>query len=122
MAPTWLTALAWFSLRLAFLVAGAIAYDIFGRGHRQKMWIMEAVRPLIALYAGPLAWWAYRCWGRLSSPKYQQETRRAPDYGEAVSVGIGVSHCGAGCALGDTVGEFVIFAFGAEIIGLAKPS
>jgi hypothetical protein len=33
--PIWLTALAWFSLGLAFLVAGVILVDIYGRGFRQ---------------------------------------------------------------------------------------
>jgi hypothetical protein len=49
-----------------------VAFDVFARGHRQKMWIMEAVWPVTALYFGPLAWWAYRRWGRLNSPRYQQ--------------------------------------------------
>jgi hypothetical protein len=59
MPPTWLTAL-WVSLRLAFLAAADILYDIYIRRHWQMMWIMEAVWPVTALYFGPLAWYAYR--------------------------------------------------------------
>ena len=57
MPPTWLTILAWVSLAIAFLTAGLIAYDIYGRGYRHKMPVMDAVWPITALYFGPLAWW-----------------------------------------------------------------
>ena len=122
MPPAWLTSVAWIALALAFATAGAIVYDLFARGHRQAMPIMEAVWPVTALYFGPLAWWAYRRWGRLNSPKYQQEADECPGYGEEVSVGIGVSHCGAGCTLGDIVGAWLVFAVGWELLGLALPA
>jgi hypothetical protein len=120
--PTWLTILAWVSLALAFATAAAIVYDIHGRGYRQKMAVMEAVWPVTALYFGPLAWPAYRRWGRLNSPMFQKEARAEPDYGEPVSVGIGVSHCGAGCTLGDIVGAWLVFLVGWELLGLALPA
>ncbi len=119
MVPLWLDVLAWASLAAAFLCAGAILFDIFGRGHRQRMWIMEVVWPVTAAYAGPLAWWGYRRYGRLSSPKYREEARSRPDYGEPVSTAISVSHCGAGCTLGDVIGEWLIFAIGVQIAGAA---
>jgi hypothetical protein len=112
MPPTWLTVLAWAALASAFLAAGAIVYDILGRGRRQRMWIMEIVWPVTALYAGPFAWLAYRRWGRPGGR----------DYGEPVSVGIGVSHCGAGCTLGDIAGAWLVFLVGWELLGLALPA
>jgi Domain of unknown function (DUF4396) len=36
-----------------------------------------------------------------------------------VSVGISDTHCGARCALGDLIGEWVVFAVGATIAGVA---
>lgn len=45
MPPAWLTAVAWVSLVAAFATAAAIVYDIFAVGRRQRMWIMDAVRP-----------------------------------------------------------------------------
>ncbi len=60
MPPLWLTALAWVSLGLAFLTAVDILVDLYGRGHRQQMPVMEAVWPVTALYFGPAAGWAYR--------------------------------------------------------------
>ncbi|HET7569811.1 MAG TPA: DUF4396 domain-containing protein [Gammaproteobacteria bacterium] len=119
MPPLWLTALAWFSLGLAFLVAAAILYDVFGRGFRQKMWIMEIVWPVTALYFGPLAWWGYRRWGRPQTDRWQAAHGDAPHKAFSATVAVGVSHCGAGCTLGDIAGGWIIFAGAFEIAGLA---
>lgn len=54
MVPTWLTVVSWISLATAFSCAGFILYEMYGRGYRQHMWIMEAVWPITALYFGPL--------------------------------------------------------------------
>ncbi len=121
MPPGWLTAVAWVALAVAFATAGIILYDIYGRGYRQKMAVMEAVWPVTALYFGPLAWWGYRRWGRLSSPRHQRETHAEADYAEPVSVAIGVSHCGAGCTLGDIIGAWIVLAAGWKLLGLALP-
>ena len=122
MPPAWMTIAAWIALAVAFATAGAILHDLYACGYRQTTAIMEAVWPVTALYFGPLAWWAYRRWGRLNSPRYQQETGERPGYGEPVSVGIGVSHCGAGCTLGDIVGAWLVFIVGWELLGLALPA
>jgi hypothetical protein len=120
--PGWLTVVAWAALAMAVLCAASVVWDIFGRGYRQQMWVMEAVWPVTALYLGPVGWWGYRRWGRRNSPSYQGATGLAPDYGEPVSVCIGVSHCGAGCTLGDIVGAWVVFAAGWGLLGLALPA
>jgi Domain of unknown function (DUF4396) len=117
--PTWLTVLAWISLASAFVCAGLIAVDIFARGYRQHVWIMDVVWPLTALYSGPLGWLAYRRWGRVSSPRYRRQCGVNGHYPFSVSVGISDTHCGAGCALGDVVSEWVLFAVGATIAGVA---
>jgi hypothetical protein len=122
MPPTWLTVVAWLALALAFATAVVVLYDIYGRGYRQTMGVMEAVWPVTALYLGPFAWLGYRRWGRLNSPRYEQQARAEPDYGEPVAVAIGVSHCGAGCTLGDIVGAWLVFAAGWQLLGLALPA
>ncbi len=111
MPPTWLTIVAWISLGVHLAIALAIVADIYLRGHRQSMWIMEPVWPITALYLGPLTWLAYRRWGR-----------NDVEHGEAVSVGLGVSHCGAGCTLGDIAGAWIVFATGWTLLGLALPA
>jgi hypothetical protein len=117
--PTWLTVLAWISLASAFGSAALILVDIFVRGFRQHMSIMDVVWPLTALYSGPLGWLAYRRWGRVNSPRYRQQAGVRGHYPFPVSVGISDTHCGAGCALGDVISEWVLFAVGATIAGVA---
>ena len=120
MTPLWLTVVSWVSLGVAFLCASLILYDLFGRGYRQHMWIMEAVWPITALYFGPLALWAYRRWGRPHSPKWTEEHgKEAPGKSFAASVAVGDSHCGAGCTLGDIIGSpTVVLVLGWKIFGL----
>jgi hypothetical protein len=118
MPPTWLTVVAWISLASAFACAGVIVADVFLRGHRQHLWIMEVVWPLTALYSGPLGLLAYRRWGRTSSRRFRHDAGHTPRYGPRVSVGVSDTHCGAGCALGDVIGEWVLFALGATIAGI----
>jgi hypothetical protein len=117
--PTWLTVLAWIWLASAFLCAGLIATDILVRGYRQDMWIMDVVWPLTALYLGPVGWLAYLRWGRLNSHRYRQRSGARSHYPFSVSAGISDTHCGAGCALGDVISEWVLFAVGATIAGVA---
>lgn len=56
--PAWLHILAILALILAGASALIIVIDIL-QGNRQHMRIMNVVWPLTALYAGPLALWAY---------------------------------------------------------------
>lgn len=122
--PFWLTVLAWVSLGSAFACALVIAIDL-ASGHRQHMWIMNLVWPITALYAGPLALWAYFKAGRLSAHKRMQAekargeepaSKRKPFW---QMVGVADSHCGAGCALGDIAGGWIIFAGAFQIAGLS---
>lgn len=113
MIPNWLYLLAWISLAVAFACTIVIVTDI-AFGHPQKMWIMNVVWPVTALYAGPLSLWAYYRYGRLSV--------RGRDAGQNKSfpamVGLGTTHCGAGCTLGDLCAEWLVFATGLMIFPL----
>ncbi len=112
--PGWLLVLAWVSLGAATLCALAIALDI-AAGYRQHMWIMNAVWPVTALYAGPLALLAYYRVGRLST---ERRVRQAKARGEEPpsmrkpfrqTAAVAATHCGAGCSLGDLVAEWLVF-------------
>ena len=120
MAPAWLTVLAWIALVVAFGCTAEIVYDVFGRGYRQHMRVMEWVWPITALYFGPVAVWAYRKLGRPKSMTWQHEhgddQAQQPQWGAIFS---GVSHCGAGCTLGDIVAETAIFLLSIEIAGVS---
>jgi len=129
--PEWLHVFAWFYLGLCFLCGIVIVGDMLA-GHRQKMWIMSLVWPITALYAGPLAVWGYFKYGRLSTAEHErqmkarmgeqkmkemEERKKKEDRVLAPQVGIGVSHCGAGCTLGDILGEIIVFLPGLLFAG-----
>lgn len=118
MPPTWLTVMAWVSLASAFTCAGLIVADIVLRGHWQRMWIMDVVWPLTALYSGPLGLLAYHRWGRMNIRGFRHAAGHTRHYGFGVAVGVSDTHCGAGCALGDVIGEWAVFALGATIAGV----
>jgi hypothetical protein len=115
--PAWLTALSWAALAVAFASAVLIVWDIYGRRHRQPMAIMEVVWPVTALYFGPAAVAAYRAWGRPASERWRKEHGDPPPKPRYAAVATGVSHCGAGCTLGDIIAEFAVFGLGATVAG-----
>lgn len=96
-----------------------IVSDIFIRGNRPHLWVMEMVWPLTALYSGPLGWFAYLRWGRLNSRRDRERSGARGHYPFSVSVGISDTHCGAGCAVGDVISEWVLFASAATIADVA---
>ncbi|HEX3361898.1 MAG TPA: DUF4396 domain-containing protein [Solirubrobacterales bacterium] len=115
MAPNWLTALAWVYLGIGFVCAGVIVYDIFVNHRRQPMGVMDAVFPITALYLGPFALGLYLRWGRAGvRPRSAPSTSERPWW---ATMAIEVSHCGAGCTLGDLIAEWVIFALALTIAG-----
>lgn len=119
MPSTWLSVVSWAALAVAFLSASAIVYDIYGRGYRQHMRVMDAVWPVTALYAGPLANLGYRRFGRPNTRQWLGEHGRQepPHKPRWATIAVGVSHCGAGCTLGDIVAEFAVFFLGVELAG-----
>ena len=121
MPPPWLTVVSWAALGVAAACAGWIILDIAVRGHRQQMRIMEVVWPVTALYFGPLAVWGYRRFGWSKSPQWRGERglHDPPPQPGWSSVATGVSHCGAGCTLGDLIAEWCVFGLGATIAGTA---
>lgn len=129
MAPAWLGVVAWITIASGFATAAVILYDIFGRGNRQRMHVMEAVWPITALYLGPLGWLAYARLGRpvAASRASMPLTAARPQMSMAGEeplpgwrgIGVSATHCGAGCALGDAAGEWLVFAAALSIAGHA---
>ncbi len=121
MPATWLVVLSWIALGTAVVSAAVIAVDIYGRGYRQRMTIMEAVWPVTALYFGPLAVWMYFRFGRPNSRRWLNEKgmQHPPDKPGWATTAIGVSHCGAGCTLGDIIAATAVFVIGIELLGQA---
>jgi hypothetical protein len=138
MEPHWLSILAWVALGLGLASALAIVADQLRPGGRQHMWVMNLVHPITALYLGPVWLRAYVRRGRASSHgAMHAEAERLADAGadpdelrrrgssteppdlEPWHVADAVSHCGAGCTLGDIGGEWLLFALGSPALGVA---
>ena len=119
--PTWLVALSWVLLALGAACAIAVLLDTFGRGNRQSMRVMEWVWPITALYSGPLALWFYARYGRPAGARWQRERGLdgPPGRPRWATTSLGVSHCGAGCTLGDVTAATAVFLLGWEIAGRA---
>jgi hypothetical protein len=122
------TVIAWSSLGIAFICAVVIAVDEMR--HPQKMWIMNIVWPVTALYLSVFALWGYFRIGRglaknamhgtskdqMQQHKNRQEeqTRRDPTWRQ---IAVSDTHCGAGCTVGDIIAEFSLFALGWTLFG-----
>lgn len=120
--PAWLSTLALISLWVAAICAAIILVDLLA-GHKQKMWIMNVVWPVTALYSGPLGLWAYYRIGRLSTTakamKAKSENRESPGKSKPMPqiVGVAATHCGAGCTLGDIIAEWFVVLVPVSILG-----
>jgi Domain of unknown function (DUF4396) len=132
--PFWLEVVGWVSLGVAFASALAILVDELLLGQRQAMGVMNLVHPITALYWGPVWLVAYFTRGRRMSRKAMHdrveeleregadpEALRAEDEAAGIrpwQIANAVSHCGAGCTLGDIGGEWIVWATGWSIAGV----
>ena len=124
MIPQWLEIVAIVSLTVAGCCAGVIALDV-AAGHRQKMWIMDVVWPVTALWSGPIGLWGYFRFGRLSTKvnvaraKEQGRKNPAKEKSFPAIIAVAATHCGAGCTLGDICAEWIHFGVPFTIAGVA---
>ncbi|GAA1479145.1 DUF4396 domain-containing protein [Nocardioides aestuarii] len=117
--PVWLVTMAWTALAVAVVSAAVIVIDV--RRYRQQMPVMAWVWPVTALYTGPLGIWAYLRFGRPHSQRWSEERGMAepPPKPRWATTSVGVSHCGAGCTLGDIIAGTTIFLLGITLLGKA---
>lgn len=92
--PAWATIVTTASLVVGACCAGWILFDVVRRP--QQMAVMNVVWPVTALFGG-LLWLPF--YGRRGRTGSGKRSFRA-------SIAVGTTHCGAGCAIGDVVGEF----------------
>lgn len=115
---SWLEPAAKAFILLSILSALAVWADIRLLGRRQPMKVMEAVWPLTMLYWGPIGLAFYAWLGRAprAMPARHHEHGTAPMWQASFKA---ATHCGAGCALGDVLGESVALATGFALAGSA---
>lgn len=107
--PSWLQISSWAAIAVGCASALAILVDELLLGNRRHMAVMNLVHPITALYLGPLWLWVY---------VRQRRTDSQPP--RAWQVAGAVSHCGAGCTLGDLGGEWILYAvFASPALGVA---
>ena len=104
MVPNWLHILS--IVWLIFGAACALVIAADEMRHPQKMWIMNIVWPVVALFGTFFTLWLYFSYGRLSA-KDSQAKRELPF---SIMVAKGASHCGSGCTLGDICAEWLAVA------------
>jgi Domain of unknown function (DUF4396) len=121
--PLWLDIAAYAYIISAIACSSAIVYDILIRGNRQMMSIMEYVWPITSLYLNAFGLWAYWKMGRPDSMPRSQTSMRDMDHMQEMemkpmrhrqkqfweSVFVSATHCGAGCEIGDFIGEWLVF-------------
>lgn len=97
--PVWFVVLSWASIVLGLACAAWMVADVGRRP--QHMAVMNVVWPVTALFGSVLWLAAYLRWGRAPRPHGEERSR-------PVSTFVGTTHCGAGCALGDLVAEWLV--------------
>jgi hypothetical protein len=116
-----LATFAWVSLIAAFGCALIIAID--EARQPQKMFIMDLVWPITALYFGVFALWVYfrigrpmarDAMGKMPHINMEAAEQRNPTWQQTA---VATSHCGAGCTLGDIIAEFSIMGLGLTLFG-----
>jgi hypothetical protein len=122
------TLAAWISLGIAFFCALVIVIDEIR--HPQKMWIMNIVWPVTALYLSVFGLWGYFRIGSGMTKnalhgmsKDQMQRHKETSGGQASrdptwqQTAVSDTHCGAGCVIGDIIAEFSLFALGWTLFG-----
>lgn len=97
---------------VASSIAFAILIGIDLRKNRQSVSIMNAVWIITALWSSFLGMWGYFTFGR---EKVEMQGV-VPTRKRWQKVAISALHCGAGCALGDMIGEIILYIFPVLVI------
>jgi hypothetical protein len=118
--PEWLHILAWIYIGISIASASFVLVDTIR--HRQKMWIMQPVWVISALYFSILAvYWYVRTRPAMTMGSEEggnkRKRRRGSESPQPVQVAVAVLHCGAGCTLGDAIAENAVPALGLTFAG-----
>ncbi|KEZ76071.1 DUF4396 domain-containing protein [Salinisphaera hydrothermalis] len=132
-----LTVISWIVILLGIVTAVAIAIDCYQRP--QHMNVMNVTWPITGLYFPVVGWWIYAVMGRPdgmprdgSDHDHGGHDHSGHDHGHDddggcghhhapkpkwQSVFVGVTHCGGGCTLGDSVAIPIVALTGFTVAG-----
>jgi len=127
-----LTMVSWIFIALGVLTALAIALDV--RKRPQHMTVMNITWPITGLYFPVVGWWMYAAMGRpdgmpASGHAHGQDNaghdheqggghaHHHADKPQWQSVFVGVTHCGGGCTLGDSLAAPIVALTGFTVLG-----
>ncbi len=92
----------------------------------QRMWIMNLVWPLTALYSGPIALYAYYRFGRSGRKRNKadmdpHDSHPRDKKPRGATYALAAMHCGSGCTLGDLIAEWFLYFFPMVLIWFGYP-
>ncbi|MCM5551838.1 DUF4396 domain-containing protein [Pleomorphomonas sp. NRK KF1] len=118
MVPAWLHTTALLSLAAGFVIAFWIGVDEWRRP--QRMWIMNLVWPITALFGTFITLVGYLLYGRqpAKSDTKESDDRPKEEIPFPVMVAKGATHCGSGCTIGDLLAEWLAFSVPAVAVWL----
>ena len=116
--PGWIQPIATVFVALSVLTALAVAYDIYGRGYRQRVRSMEGVWALSALWLGPFALPLYARAGRPRTARWQAEHAADPELGLATETASGSLAGGAASLIGHVIAVPFVLATGLSLFGV----
>ena len=116
--PDWVQPIATIFVALSVLTALAVAFDIYGRGHRQRSVAVEAVWIISALWLGPFALPLYARAGR--SRTATRQAQHAPDHelGLATETASGSLPGAAASTISHVVAVPFVLATGLSLFGV----
>lgn len=116
--PDWVQTTATIFLALSVLAALAVAFDVYGRGYRQRAASVEGVWVISALWLGPFALPLYARAGRPRTAKWQAQRARDPQLGLATETASGSLPGAAASTISHVLAVPFVLATGLSLFGV----
>ena len=116
--PDWVQPIATIFVVLSVLAALAVAFDIYGRGYRQRSVAVEGVWVISALWLGPFALPLYARAGRSRTAKWQAQHAPDQELGLATETASGSLPGAAASTISHVVAVPFVLATGLSLFGV----
>lgn len=116
--PEWFSPIAAIFVALSVITALAVAYDIYGRGYRQRVRPMEGVWIISALWLGPFALPLYARAGRPRTTKWEAAHKTEAELGLATETASGSLAGAAASSISHLIAVPFVIATGLSLFGV----